>query len=165
MHRTGRSLPGAGAFQVLLTQGVVDTVAETLFVGGCTSCEPLVNVSELWSASQASGTSWVAIRATDDAAWSQVRVGDDVRQRIQQDLKAGYTVLVPSKAVSLAGQTRVGWWRVEPRSGSTLGVMESGQGPRSELTPTNTVGQELLAVGSIPMSSSPPSRASGVRGR
>ena len=120
--------PGAGAFQVLLTQGVVDTVAETLFVGGCASCGPSANVSELWSASHASGDSWVAIRAIDDAAWSQVNVGDDIRVRIQQELKAGYNVLVPSKAVSLAGQSHVGWWRVDPRSGNTLGVMESGQG-------------------------------------
>ena len=52
----------------------------------------------------------------------------DVRVRIERDLAEGYVVLVPKKAMLLQGRPVVGWWRVDPLSGQTLGIGESGAG-------------------------------------
>jgi len=46
--------------------------------------------------------------------------------RVAADVEAGYVVIVPRKAVVRNGQQRVGWWRVDPVSGETIGVMDSG---------------------------------------
>jgi hypothetical protein len=42
-------------------------------------------------------------------------------------LDEGAEVVVPSSAVALAGRRRWGFWRVEPETGMTIGVMEGGQ--------------------------------------
>jgi hypothetical protein len=46
--------------------------------------------------------------------------------------------VVPKQPVVRAGQQRVGWWRVHPASGETIGVMDTGfHGDDSEYPPMN----------------------------
>lgn len=47
------------------------------------------------------------------------------QQAITQDLEKGYVVLVPEKIASGSG---TGWWRVNPRTGETLGLAGDGRG-------------------------------------
>jgi hypothetical protein len=142
--------PGAGAdaFRLLVSQGVADTVAEVLALGrSCGGCSPVANTSEFWVAAKQQGGSWVSIRQPDDPAWREVSLSADVRRRAANDVRAGYVVLVP-RSTAIAGLQPVGWWRVDPTSGSTLGVMESGEG-QAEYTLTDHVWSVLFpaAVG------------------
>jgi hypothetical protein len=64
-------------------------------------------------------------------------VSEDVLARIDADVSSGHHVLLPERPVTVAGSPRLGWWRVEAASGTTVGVMDSGyhQG-LSEYLPT-----------------------------
>jgi hypothetical protein len=124
-----RSAEGQEVVTVRLAQGVADTAAEVFALGGnCSGCGPVANVSELRVSAEQQGDSWVSIHRLDDPAWREVTLDANARQRVEDDLRAGYVVLVPPRPVAAAGGTAVGWWRVDPRSGSTLGVMQSGHG-------------------------------------
>jgi hypothetical protein len=52
------TLPGINGHDARLTQGVVDTTAESLVVAGCQRCGPVANVSTVWNFSQKSGIAW-----------------------------------------------------------------------------------------------------------
>jgi hypothetical protein len=46
--------------------------------------------------------------------------------RVGADIDAGFMAVVPRKAVEIDGIQRVGWWRVHPLTGETIGVMDTG---------------------------------------
>jgi hypothetical protein len=122
-----RPAAGTDAFAVRVAQGVADTAAEALALGGgCAGCGPVANVSELRLLAERVGVPWVPIRQLEDPGWREVPLSADARQRVDADVRAGYVVLIPPRSVAGTGTT--GWWRVDPRSGTTLGIMESGHG-------------------------------------
>lgn len=51
------------------------------------------------------------------------------RAMLMQDLERGFTVVVPERTP--AGQTLTAWWRVDPVSGTTLGMTADGHGQDS----------------------------------
>src|SRR5262249_10081232 len=118
--------PGAvvGPFEASVAQGLVDTNGEALLMTGCGGVE---NTGEIFSASNPKAD-WVTIHSTRDPAWGQVDLPKDVRARIEQDLAAGYMVIAPRKPISLNEQARVGWWRIDPQTGQTLGISSRGWG-------------------------------------
>jgi hypothetical protein len=122
------TLPGLDSHEARLTQGVVDTTAESLFVTGCRECGQVSNVSRIWTLSQKAGVTWFPVRSARELASKDLKLQDDVRKRIEQDLSAGYTVILPSQPVGVDSQPQLGWWRVRTQSGETLGVMASGEG-------------------------------------
>jgi hypothetical protein len=58
----------------------------------------------------------------------KLTLGSDATPRIADDLRFGYVVIVPSASERIAGMPAVGWWRVRPDAGETLGRMQSGEG-------------------------------------
>lgn len=119
---------GADAFQTRLAQGMTDTAVEALLIGTCGSCSAPESVSELWLSTRIQGTTWVVVRTADDAAWRDVAMNDDARRRVEDDLRAGYVAVVPARSTVLDSRERLGWWRIDPNSGSALGIMDSGEG-------------------------------------
>ena len=95
-----RSDLATDAFEVRLTQGVADTVAEAYLVSGCMECGDVENVSELWASTQVSDIPWVPIHKLDETALKNVVLGNDARGRVESDLRAGYAVLVPTHSVA-----------------------------------------------------------------
>lgn len=86
---------------------------------------------------EVSNTSTVFERATSDVQVIRPRepgklnsldFNEDAKLRIVEDLEAGYVVVVPSANVTIAGKPALGWWRVHPNGGETLGRMHSGEG-------------------------------------
>ncbi len=55
-------------------------------------------------------------------------LGADARASLRQDLAAGYVVVAPNRPVMLAGRPVIGWWRVDPTTGQSLGVDDRGWG-------------------------------------
>lgn len=117
---------------VRLEQGVEDTAAEWLLASAFLETggdgQTTSSVSEIFRLARAQGVDWSAIRSVDDPAWQRIQLGADARARINQDLAAGYIVVAPNRPVMLNGHTRVGWWRVDPKSGQSLGVDDMGWG-------------------------------------
>lgn len=118
---------GQEAFRARLTQGVVDTASEGVLVGlGCGGCGPATSVSEQWLSARTRGDKWLLLRSSAESSQPGITLSDDARRRVHADLQEGYAVLVAPKPVE--GYEQSGWWRVDPTSGTTIGVMESGEG-------------------------------------
>lgn len=106
-----------------LTQGVADTVAETMVIPGT---EPHMNTCSLVDIAKDQGIGWRLVRDSRDREWEKWRLSEDVRARIQQSLEDGWAVVVPERPMVIEGRPRLGWWRIDLQSGETVGVMDSG---------------------------------------
>jgi hypothetical protein len=119
--------PGKDPFAARLEQGVVDTAAEAAVVTGLPGTE---NTTDVFRAAAAAGVTPLLVRTRDEwataAPGATASLAPDVAARVAADLDGGYVVVLPSKPVKLAGADRTGWWRVDPRTGETIGVMDSG---------------------------------------
>ncbi len=125
--------PAAEARAQRLAQGVVDTNAETLIaaqlcrdVATVTFCQVSPNPADQL-ADPTAVNGWSVIRTAAEADSALAGWPDDAKEGLKRDVEAGYTVLANAAAgISDAG---VGsWWRVDPSSGSTLGVDSRGYG-------------------------------------
>ncbi|MDP6605364.1 MAG: hypothetical protein QF664_03775 [Dehalococcoidia bacterium] len=108
------------AFDARLRQGVLDTNAEALLlaVDG-----PVANTAELMAADADSGRNWVLITDLAAAPWSASGAGARMRQLVGADLAAGYAVVAPP---TVDNEEDVAWWRIDPATGDTLGMMANG---------------------------------------
>lgn len=114
------------AFMNRLEQGIFDTNIEALLLK---KGNKLVrNTSEIFLKSLQKGNYWAIIQEADDLSWQKAKIPLDSRILIEQELAAGYIVLVPEKPVLINGDELVGWWRIHPQRGDTLGFMETGAG-------------------------------------
>ena len=102
-------------------QGVFETELErAAFPGG-----EVVNTSTVFDRA----TSGVeVIRPREPGKLNNLAFNEDAKLRIVEDLEAGFVVIVPNANVTIAGQPALGWWRVHPLGGETLGRMHSGEG-------------------------------------
>lgn len=115
---------GASAFEIRLRQGVADTVAEILTLTA--DLESAENAAAIFAGAGEGPDATVLIRARDGEAVAKLEWPEDVAARLASDINAGYMALVPGKAVALNGKSRLAWWRVDPTSGETIGVMDTG---------------------------------------
>jgi hypothetical protein len=133
--------PSRAPFDVRLAQGVADTVAEYLAVG---AGEHAVSTTSVFAAAAAGGRGELLLRDAGDARWQHLPASPDVRARVEADLRSGYLVVLPDRPVD----GRLGWWRVNPRNGSAIGVMDDGfhQGGTEKIKTETAVDVEANAV-------------------
>jgi hypothetical protein len=117
----GVDLLAPDAFAVRLAQGVLDTNVERLAHG------PGRLVGDI-SQAFATSTEWLRMQSPDEPPFRDLKLPDDARRRIADDLRAGYIVVAPKNAVLLDGDAFVGWWRIEPKTGQVLGIGDNGWG-------------------------------------
>jgi hypothetical protein len=120
-NEVGVHLAATDPFAVRLEQGVLDTHAEALVRAGV---HVFANTGEAFAVSQ----DWVTLASQEDPALAELHLSDDVRQRITQDLAAGYVVVTPRSPVPIEPEPFAGWWRIDPATGHTLGVASNGWG-------------------------------------
>ena len=110
-----------------IRQGILDTNAEALLLDGQSK---FANTSEIFDQEMGSGVKWLVISSTDEDDWQEVTLPADIRSRIEQAVNDGYVVIVPERPVSLEerNETSVAWWRIDPHTGSTLGIGPTGGG-------------------------------------
>jgi hypothetical protein len=133
--------PSRAPFGVRLAQGVADTVAEYLAVG---AGEHAVSTTSVFAAAAAQGRGELLLRDAGDARWQHLPAAPDVRARVEGDLRSGFLVVLPDRPVD----GRLGWWRVDPRDGSAIGVMDDGfhQGGTEKVKTDTVVDVEANAV-------------------
>lgn len=112
----------ADPFAVRLEQGVIDTNLESALLTGCGL---LHSAAETLTAAGSDPGQWTALRGANDPALAQLSVSPDAKNRIAADLSAGAEVIIPRSS----GAGFVSWWRVDPNTGTTLGIGENGWGP------------------------------------
>lgn len=105
-------------FDHRVAQGVADTVAEHVMLGGIGAGE---NTAVNHASDLASGKSWTVLRLGSDA--SKVSMTPAATVRIASVLANGGTVIAP--ALDNAGTN---WWRIDAVHGTTLGIGPAGMG-------------------------------------
>jgi hypothetical protein len=120
-NEIGVDLRVKDAFVVRFEQGVFDTNAETLLQLGHKAAGSTANAF-------AASSDWVTLTSADDSQLATLRVSDDDRKRVAQDLGAGSIVVMPKAPVRLGADEFVGWWRIDPARGDVLGVDTRGWG-------------------------------------
>ena len=112
------------AFAIRLRQGVADTVAEILALSS--DLRMADNTASVFSRLAGEGSRGMLVAAHDRAAVQALPWPEDEAMRVGADIDAGFMAVVPRKAVEIDGIQRVGWWRVHPSTGETIGVMDNG---------------------------------------
>lgn len=118
----------ADARRIRLEQGVIDTNAEVL----ATTRPQKENLPAVFERAADEGVASIVLRSNDDPNWAKIQLPAEAAARIRADLKSGQTIVVPAKAVSLAGTASVAWWRVDPASGRCLGMTSHGGATMAE---------------------------------
>ena len=133
------SSSASDAFTEAMRRGVTDTCLEALLVGGSphgfpatqpsdakTANQPPSNTTEIFSLASRQGIQPVLLKNVTDPGLMAIQIPDDVRQRIAMDLTAGNMIVLPAKTVTASDGQRIGWWRIDAATGSTVGVMDTG---------------------------------------
>ncbi len=104
-----------------LFQGVADTVAERLALGGNGRSNVVAWEQQLASEAEA----WSMLRTPEDVAAAKVPADD--AERICQAIAKGAIVRAPVEDAS-DGELGYAWWRIDPNTGTCLGIGDRGWG-------------------------------------
>lgn len=113
-------------FKIRLEHGVLDTNAEASLLGELKY--QIENTAVVFNLAKALGINWLSIQGMEDSIWQHIDMHRDVRVRIKRDLENGYVVLVPKEAIPFQRLEIGTWWRIDPTTGTTLGLSEQGWG-------------------------------------
>jgi len=152
-HMAVYSPKASNPFRVRLEQGVLDTTVEAVLAAAhCVSpedkrsCGEIENTAESFASSTANDSRWLFFADVREFAKKHPEMPRDEVARVQQDLVAGYAVLVPGKELTVEG-SKVSWWRVNPITGDVLGLSGYGRGQAgSESTLVKGLGPTLVAL-------------------
>ena len=112
-------------FTIRMEQGILDTNGEVEHLVAEIWTE---NTAMLYAESLKQGMDWLVIRDADDPVLQKTQMSPDVRTCIIQDLADGYIAIIPPKPIPINGKPTTAWWRIEPRTGTTLGMGPTGSG-------------------------------------
>ena len=115
---------GSNALRAKIYQGVLDTNVEALLLKGIGVS--LDNAAEAFIESKRQQIGWVTLDDSSRAGLEKLNTSEDIRARIEQDLRAGYIVLAPEKDVQVGERQVFCWWQFNPDSGSLLGLGPEG---------------------------------------
>lgn len=112
-----------------MARGIQESVIEGRLVALTTGREPSANTAQLVNVAQTQGVPLVVINASTRSQLGQLAPGVPVTcvQMMDAAIAQGKEIVVPSRAIAIAGEPRWGWWEVDPASGSVVGVMQDGQ--------------------------------------
>jgi hypothetical protein len=131
--RVAASRPEAATVRsAMVARGVVDGVLERALTewvaaslhGEQTPWTVRVSTSALFARARAEGVPVLVLPR--DTARLDASVPDDARARLRADTDRGYVAIAPQRAVTAGGTPRFGWWRVDPRTGTTVAVTDDG---------------------------------------
>lgn len=126
-------------FDLRIGQGVADTNAESLLMGeGSSGAATLLG-------SNARAASWITIGKRGGSSPMDKDMPKHVQKSMTDALQAGYVVVAPRSANGPDGVNRWDWWRIDPKSGQTLGFSQQGWGGSETETATLGVGASMAA--------------------
>lgn len=112
------------AFAQRVVQGVIDTNAEAIALQ--TAWPSAENTSQALLETGMNDAEWTLLKPGEEARLASLGISPDVAARVQADLATGKMAIVASgeRSQKLKG----GYWRVDPKTGDTLGIGENGWG-------------------------------------
>jgi hypothetical protein len=112
-------------FMIRMEQGVLDTNGEVEHLVAEMWTE---NTALIFSESLKHGIDWLVIHDAQDPALENAQLPTDALFSVKQDLADGYITVIPQKPIPVNGNPTTGWWRIDPRTGTTLGMGANGLG-------------------------------------
>lgn len=121
-----RLAPAAGSTsaKAVIAQGILDTLQEREIVMADGPSQPGDNTAALFAEAATQGIEIIAVRDSGDQRLAGFP--GPARARMLGDIAGGQIVVTPAQPVKVAGRDRLGWWRVDPGSGQTVGAMDTG---------------------------------------
>jgi len=111
-----------------IARGMMEAALEGASLSAVAGSEA-ISAPDVFAEALAQGIPLAILAAPDPARLEQLALPSDVKARNAADLREGLTVIVPERFVLLPSEAtipRVAWWRIDPQSGETVGVMDSG---------------------------------------
>lgn len=131
-NEVGIGLGASSSTTARLRQGVRDTNAES---AAPATRKSFASVSDAFDRSD----DWIVVTSAQDPEFGKLRLSSSVQAKIQTDIGSGYIAVAPAHPINLNGEEFSGWWRIDPRTGATLGIGSNGMGgegaERAALTP------------------------------
>ena len=84
------------------------------------------NTASLFASATAGRHSGVLIRSRDTGGLQGLDWPEDPVAILADSIDSGFMAVALKEPVEHHGSPRVGWWRVDPVSGQTIGVMDTG---------------------------------------
>jgi hypothetical protein len=106
-----------------LRQGVVESLFEEILAPGLGS-EPVSAAVALRVSGW--GVQPLVLRPSDRKQVDRLAYEDLAKENLRKDLGAGFTLVIPNPDVNSTGSPT--WWRIDPLSGETLGMIGVGWG-------------------------------------
>jgi hypothetical protein len=115
--------PDANSFSGRIRQGVVDTVSEAVIYD---RQEAVENTAILFEKALKAGAQGLTLNPQQQKDIPELGLPQDASARLSETLGQGYLAVVLADFSSAQAPGDFGWWRVDPKSGETIGVMGSG---------------------------------------
>lgn len=112
------------AFEVRLQQGVTDTVAEMFALGN--NLRMAENTASVFALAGSRPARGVLIGSHDEASVKNLGWPQDAAARLAENINSGFIAVALKEPVSVHELEHLGWWRIDPASGATIGVMDTG---------------------------------------
>ena len=112
-------------FFLRLEQGVADTNAEALLLDADCDCTPGFSTAELF---ERNAEGWQLITNVQDLKSKAAGASPEEMAWLAEELRNGNYLIAPKGKVLVSGGLAFGWWKIDPRTGQVLGMMEPGWG-------------------------------------
>jgi len=110
-------------FSGRIRQGIVDTISEAILFD---SLESVENTGILFEKALKTGAKILVMKPQQQEDIPRLGLPRDDATRLSETLDQGYIAVIPEDPASAQAPGHSGWWRVDPKSGETIGVMGSG---------------------------------------
>jgi hypothetical protein len=89
--------------------------------------QTVLNAVGVFDEAIAAGIPMRVLRPGSPAMLDNVAVGEATRHHIKRDLESGYVLILPERSPRQSSEY-FAWWRIDPATGETLGVISNGLG-------------------------------------
>lgn len=113
-------------FLIRLEQGILETNAEALLIGmfGETS----ESIAEVFTKANALNINLLIIKDKFDPELNNLHYPNDLKTRIEMTLNEKDVVVIPQKAITINTKKIIGFWRINPTTGHSVGISRNGRG-------------------------------------
>ncbi len=88
----------------------------------------ILSISSIFEAAKAQNIPTIVLLPQDRSTLSSyIAAPSDVLSRIDNALASGKLVFSPASSVLLNGEARLGWYEIDPQSGATIDVLDTGE--------------------------------------
>ncbi len=131
VRAVGRDAPVDVVHRAQLLRGIVTGTLERVLMEYFTATspekaidKPVMSTSSLFEVAHREKIATVLLTRASDIP--RHVPNNDVQVRLKSELEQGYLAVAPASAVNLHELPRYAWWRIDPRTGESIGVTDEG---------------------------------------